>query len=46
MEGTYNEIRLVCAMTALENLIDSNLDPSEALIEAPTVFKKTSAHTA
>jgi hypothetical protein len=32
MEATYNEVRLVNAMTALENLIDSNVDPREALI--------------
>lgn len=41
MEGTYNEIRLVSAMTALENLINANLDESEVLIEEPRVFEKT-----
>lgn len=41
MEGTYNEIRLVNAMTALENLIDSNVEPGEALILPPAQFKRT-----
>ncbi|WP_027533730.1 hypothetical protein [Bradyrhizobium sp. WSM3983] len=40
MEGTYNEIRLVNAMTALENLIDSNVEPSEALILPRAQFEK------
>jgi hypothetical protein len=40
MEGTYNEIRLVNAMTALENLIDSNVEPSEALILPSAQFEK------
>ncbi|ODM75059.1 hypothetical protein [Bradyrhizobium elkanii] len=41
MEGTYNEIRLVNAMTALENLIDSNIELSEALILPRAQFEKT-----
>jgi hypothetical protein len=41
MEGTYNEIRLVNAMTALENLIDSNVETSEALILPRAQFEKT-----
>jgi hypothetical protein len=40
MEGTYNEIRLVNAMTALENLIDSNIEPGEALILPRAQFEK------
>lgn len=40
MEGTYNEIRLVNAMTALENLIDSNVAPGEALILPRAQFEK------
>jgi hypothetical protein len=43
MESTYNEIRLVCAMTALENLLDANLDSSEALIQPKKEFKRTSS---
>ena len=41
MEATYNEVRLVNAMTALENLIDSNLGPDEALILPRASFDKT-----
>jgi hypothetical protein len=41
MEGSYNEIRLVNAMTALENLIDSNVEPGEALILPRAQFEKT-----
>jgi hypothetical protein len=41
MEATYNEVRLVNAMTALENLIDSNIEPDEALILKRTAFEKT-----
>jgi hypothetical protein len=41
MEATYNEIRLVGAMTALENLIDSNLGPDEALILPRAQFAKS-----
>lgn len=41
MDSTYNEVRLVNAMTALENLIDSNLTPEEALIEPKPAFEKT-----
>jgi hypothetical protein len=40
MEATYNEIRLVGAMTALENLIDSNLERDEALILPRVQFDK------
>jgi len=41
MATTYNEVRLVNAMTALENLIDSNLTEEEALIEPRREFDKT-----
>jgi hypothetical protein len=41
MEATYNEMRLVCAMTALENLVEANLDNAERFIEEPIVFEKT-----
>ena len=41
MATTYNEVRLVNAMTALENLIDSNLSEEEALIEPRREFDKT-----
>ena len=41
MTTTYNEVRLVNAMTALENLIDSNLTEDEALIEPRREFDKT-----
>jgi hypothetical protein len=40
MMATYNEVRLVNAMTALENLIDSNLGDSEALILPRNSFDK------
>lgn len=42
MEGTYNEVRLVCAMTALENLLDANLDASDTIIQPKKEFKRTS----
>jgi hypothetical protein len=41
MATTYNEVRLVNAMTALENMIDSNLTEEEALIEPRREFEKT-----
>lgn len=41
MATTYNEMRLVNAMTALENLIDSNLTEEEGLIEPKREFDKT-----
>jgi hypothetical protein len=41
MTSTYNEVRLVNAMTALENLIDSNLSDDEARIEPEKAFEKT-----
>jgi hypothetical protein len=40
MAATYNEVRLVNAMTALENLIDSNLHDNEALILPRKQFDK------
>jgi hypothetical protein len=40
MVATYNEVRLVNAMTALENLIDSNLSRDEALILPRNQFDK------
>lgn len=41
MATTYNEVRLVNAMTALENLIDSNLGDSEKHIEASRAADRT-----
>jgi hypothetical protein len=41
METTYDEVRLVNAMTALENLVDSNLTEDERRIESPREFEKT-----
>jgi hypothetical protein len=41
MDATYNEVRLVNAMTALENLIDSNVQHEEALILPRAQFDKT-----
>jgi len=41
MDPSYLEVRLVNAMTALENLIDSNLADSDALIRPENEFKKT-----
>jgi hypothetical protein len=40
MDATYNEVRLVNAMTALENLIDSNVLREEALILPRAQFDK------
>jgi hypothetical protein len=40
MPTTYNELRLVNAMTALENIIDSNLTQEEALIEPKREFER------
>jgi hypothetical protein len=41
MDATYNEVRLVNAMTALENLITSNLSVNDGLIRLRGEFKKT-----
>ena len=41
MHATYSEVRLVAAMTALENLIDSNLDEVDASILPKKGFEKT-----
>ena len=41
MEATYNEVNLVNAMTALENLVTSNLGDSDALIRPKSEFDKT-----
>lgn len=41
MNASYNEIRLVAAMTALENLIDSNVTDAEGLILPKKAFDKT-----
>lgn len=41
MHATYSEVRLVAAMTALENLIDSNLDEVDELILTKQEFEKT-----
>ncbi len=41
MATAYTEVRLVNAMTALENLIDSNLTEEEAFIQPRRTFNKT-----
>lgn len=41
MEATYNEVHLVNAMTALENLVASNLGENDALIRPKMEFEKT-----
>jgi len=41
MASSYDEVRLVNAMTALENLIDSNLPQDEAIIEPKREFART-----
>jgi hypothetical protein len=40
MKASYNEIRLVNAMTALENLIDSNLTKQESFFFSNSSFEK------
>lgn len=40
MEATYNEVRLVNAMTVLENLVASNICDSDAMIRPPKEFEK------
>jgi hypothetical protein len=41
MESTHNEIRLVNAMTALENLVASNLSNNDKFIRPEKEFEKT-----
>lgn len=41
MNSTYNEVRLINAMTVLENIVASNLGDKDALIRPPKEFKKT-----
>jgi hypothetical protein len=41
MDAGYTEVRLVAAMTALENLIDANAQDEEALIQPRKEFDKT-----
>ena len=41
MDSSYSEVRLVNAMTALENLVDSNLGDKDALILSKGEFNKT-----
>jgi len=41
MSSTYNEVRLVNAMTVLENIIASNFLDKDVMIQPPKVFKKT-----
>ena len=41
MDAGYTEVRLVAAMTALENLIDANAQDEEALIQPRKDFDKT-----
>lgn len=40
MEATYNEVRLVNAMTALENFVASNLDKNKKAFFSSSQFKK------
>jgi hypothetical protein len=40
MEAKYNEVRLVTAMTALENLLDANLNENDAYIVSGGEFNK------
>tara|TARA_R110002074_G_scaffold96954_2_gene210533 strand:- start:3815 stop:5131 length:1317 start_codon:yes stop_codon:yes gene_type:complete len=40
MEATYNEIRLINIMTAIENLLDANLKDDENQLLSATQFKK------
>jgi hypothetical protein len=40
MTSIYNEVRLVAAMTSLENLVDSNLTKDEALVQPRSAFDK------
>ena len=41
MDSSYSEVRLVNAMTALENLVDSNLSDHNVLIQPTNEYKKT-----
>ncbi len=41
MDSTYNEVRLINAMTVLENILASNLDDKETLIQPKKEFNKT-----
>ena len=41
MNASYNETRLANAMTALENLVNSNLDDSVTFIQPQKIFEKT-----
>lgn len=41
MDAIYNEVRLVAVMTALENLINSNLSDTDTLIMPVRAFEKT-----
>lgn len=41
MNSTYNEVRLINAMTVLENIVASNLGDKDALIRPPKEFKRT-----
>lgn len=41
MDATYNEVKLINAMTVLENLVASNLNDSESFIRPEKEFEKT-----
>lgn len=41
MPSTYNEVRLVNAMTTLESLVASNVRDEEALVQPPKDFEKS-----
>lgn len=41
MPSTYNEVRLVNAMTTLESLVASNVKEEEALVQPPKDFEKS-----
>jgi hypothetical protein len=40
MDASYNEVRLVNVMTALENIVDTHLQKHESLIEPPRHFDR------
>lgn len=40
MNSTYNEVRLINAMTVLENIVASNFIDKDAMIQPPREFKK------
>jgi hypothetical protein len=45
MHASHNEVRLVSAMTAIENLVNSNLGSADILIQEQKLFDKTTRRT-